>query len=174
MSQGYFPMTATGTTLSTNPAFRSIPEINDVIKASGTLEGLINQSFTRPAYKPMALRVVYGLSIHRLTIGDIYAPIGPTPEQLRDTLCLYQPGIEELGGEPAHDLLSQVETVLREIHKTVSGQFISENADNRQYYLDLKKIEDYDAQIDKRGESLDLGQLGPRLLQGASATDGTH
>jgi len=47
-------------------------------------------------------------------------------------LCLFQPGIEELGGDPADDLLSQVETVLREIHKTVSGRFISSNPDNRQ------------------------------------------
>ena len=152
-------------TLSTNPSFRSIPEIKDVIKASSTLEGLISQSFTRPAYKPMALRVVHGLSIHRLTTGDIYAPIGATPDQLRDTLCLYQPGIEDLGGVPADDLLSQVETVLREIHKTVSGQFISENPDNRQHCLDLKKIEDYDAQIEKRGESLDLGQLDRAYYQ---------
>jgi len=57
----------------------------------------------------------------------------------RDALC---PGIEELGGEPADGLLSQVETVLREIHNTVSGQFISSNPDNRQYYLDLKKTDD--------------------------------
>ena len=151
--------------LSTNPSFRSIPEIRDVIKSSSVLEGLINQSFPRPAYKPMALRLIHALSIHRLTTGDIYAPIGVSPEELRDTLSLYQPGIEDLGGEPADDLLSQVETVLREIHRTVSGQFISENSDNRQYYLDLKKIEDYDAHIEKRGESLDDARLDRAYYQ---------
>ncbi|NCC86101.1 MAG: ATP-binding protein, partial [Clostridia bacterium] len=52
-----------------------------------------------------------------------------------------------------------VETVLREIHKTVSGQFISSNQDNRQYYLDLKKTDDYDALIEKRAESLNASQL---------------
>ncbi|BCX81143.1 hypothetical protein MIT9_P0721 [Methylomarinovum caldicuralii] len=31
--------------------------------------------------------------------------------ELRDALCLYQPGIEDLGGDPADDLLFQVETV---------------------------------------------------------------
>ncbi len=80
-------------------------------------------------------------------------------KELRDTLCLYQPGIEELGGDPADDLLSQVETVLREIHKTVSGQFISANPENRQYYLDLKKTDDFDALIEKRAESLNTSQL---------------
>ncbi len=74
-------------------------------------------------------------------------------------MCLFQPGIEELGGDPADDLLSQVETVLREIHKTVSGQFISSNPDNRQYYLDLKKTDDFDALIEKRAETLDSSQL---------------
>ena len=103
----------------------------------------------------MALRIIHALSIHRLTTGDIYAALGATPNELRDTLCLYQPGIEDLGGVPADDLLSQVETVLHEIHKTVSGQFISFNKINRQYYLDLKKTDDYDAIIEKRTESLD-------------------
>ena len=48
---------------------------------------------------------------------------------------------------------------MREIHKTVSGQFISSNPDNRQYYLDLKKTDDFDALIEKRAESLDSSQL---------------
>ena len=130
-----------------------------VIDCSQVLESRIQQAFTRPAYKPMALRLIHALSVHRLTTGDIYATLGATPKELRDTLCLYQPSIEELGGDPADDLLSQVETVLREIHKTVSGQFISANPDNRQYYLDLKKTDDFDALIEKRAESLDISQL---------------
>src|SRR5690606_20019931 len=108
----------------------------------------------RPAYKPMALRIIHALSVHRLTTGDIYAPLGATAEELRDSLCLYQPGIEDLGGDPADDLLSQVETVLREIHKTVSGQFISHNPDNHQFYIDLKKTEDFDSIIEQRAETL--------------------
>ncbi len=146
------------TTLHENPSFRAIPDIKAVIDCQ-VLEARVQQAFTRPAYRPMALRLVHALSVHRLTTGDIHSPIGATPTELRDTLCLYQPGIEDLGGDPAEDLVSQVETVLREIHKTVSGQFISSNADNRQYYLDLKKTEDYDALIEKRAESLGDDQL---------------
>jgi len=147
------------TTLRENPSFRAVPDIKAVIDCSQVLESRIQQAFTRPVYKPMALRIIQGLSVHRLTTGDIYAPLGATAEELRDGLCLFQPGIEELGGDPADDLLSQVETVLREIHKTVSGQFISSNPDNRQYYLDLKKTDDFDALIEKRAESLDSSQL---------------
>ncbi|MEW5978255.1 MAG: DUF6079 family protein [Acidobacteriota bacterium] len=147
------------TTLRENPSFRAVPDIKAVIDCSQVLESRVQQAFTRPAYKPMALQLIHGLSVHRLTTGDIYAPLGATAEELRDGLCLFQPGIEELGGDPADDLRSQVETVLREIHKTVSGQFISSNPDNRQFYLDLKKTDDFDAVIDKRAESLDASQL---------------
>ncbi|WP_416208833.1 DUF6079 family protein [Chloroflexus sp.] len=145
--------------LRQNPSFRAIPEIKAVIDCSQVLEARIEQAFTRPAYKPMALRIIHALSVHRLTTGDIYAPLGATAKELRDTLCLYQPGIEDLGGDPTDDLLSQVETVLREIHKTVSGQFISANPDNGQFYLDLKKTDDFDALIERRAESLDAAQL---------------
>ena len=147
------------TNLRENPSFRSVPDIKAVIDCSQVLESRIEQAFTRPVYKPMALRLIHALSVHRLTTGDIYSTLGATAGELRDGLCLYQPGIEELGGDPADDLLSQVETVLREIHKTVNGQFISSNSDNRQFYLDLKKTDDFDALIEKRAESLDDSQL---------------
>ena len=147
------------TNLHENPSFRAVPDIKAVIDCSQVLESRIEQAFTRPAYEPMALRLIHALSVHRLTTGDIYSTLGATAEELRDGLCLYQPGIEELGGDPADDLLSQVETVLREIHKTVNGQFISSNSDNRQFYLDLKKTDDFDALIERRAESLDASQL---------------
>ncbi len=147
------------TTLRENPSFRAVPDIKAVIDCSMVLESRIQQAFTRPAYKPMAIQLIHALSVHRLTTGDIYATLGATAEELRDGLCLFQPGIEELGGDPADDLLSQVETVLREIHKTVSGKFISFNPDNRQFFLDLKKTEDVDAIIEQRALTLDDSQL---------------
>ena len=115
----------------------------------------MQQAFPRPAYKPLALQIIHALSIHRLTTGgDIHIPIGPTAEELRDSLCLYHVGIADMGGDPAVDLLGLVVTVLGTIIKTVNGQFISKAGDTEQYYLDLKKDIDYDAQIDKRAEAL--------------------
>ncbi len=145
--------------LTTNPSFRAIPDVKAVIDCSKVLESRIRNAFTQPAYKPMAIRIIHGLSVHRLTTADVNAGIGPTPEELRDGLCLYQPGVEELGGEPSEDLLSVVQTTLREIHRTVSGQFISVNPDNRQCYLDLRKSDDYDANIEKRAETLEKSLL---------------
>ncbi|SBT04560.1 conserved hypothetical protein [Candidatus Accumulibacter aalborgensis] len=138
---------------------RSDPSIGPVLKVSEVLAERVLKAFTRPAYKPMAQRVIAGLSVHRLTTGgDIYVPVGATAAELRDTLCLYQPGIEDLGGDPADDLLTAVQTTLREIVRTVNGQFISRaplgDKTGEQYYLDLKKDVDYDAQIEKRAEAL--------------------
>ena len=101
------------TTLRANPSFRAVPDIKAVIDCSQVLESRIQQAFTRTAYKPMALRLIHALSVHRLTTGDVYAILGAT-EESREGLCMYQPGIEDLGGASADDLLSQVETVLRE------------------------------------------------------------
>jgi len=141
--------------LRENPSFRSIPEIKEVIDKSQVLEDRVRNAFTRPQYRPAALRVIHALSVHRLTTGDIYAPLGATAEELRDGLCLYLPVPER----DADFLKTTVEATLREIMRTVSGQFLSFNSDNGQYYLDLKKDIDFDAQIEQRAESLDDGQL---------------
>lgn len=147
-------------TLKQNASFRAIPEIRSVIDCSQVLESRIENALTPKNYIPMAIRLIHALSVHRLTTGDIYSPIGASPEELRDRLCLFEPLIAEMGSdEPDKDLQTHVETVLRKIHTAVSGQFISENKENRQFYLDLKKTDDFDALIDKRAESLGDAQL---------------
>ncbi|HBG75206.1 MAG: ATPase [Chloroflexi bacterium GWB2_49_20] len=145
--------------LRENPAFRAVPDIRKVIDVSLTLETRIEQGFTRKAYLPMARRIIQALSVHRLSTNNIRAKTGPTASELRDTLCLYQTGIEDMGGEPADNLLTQVETVLREILKTVNGQFISRVEDSGQMFLDVDKDVDHATLIDKRIESLDADRL---------------
>ncbi len=142
-----------------NAAHRANPDVKAIMECSGTLGAKIESALPKKTYRPMAVRIIRGLSVHRLTTGDIHAPIGLTPEELRDHLCLYHPGAADLGGDPADDLLTVVENVLREIHKAVSGQFLTHQADNRQWFLDLRKTDDYDALIEKRSESLSDGTL---------------
>lgn len=147
-------------TLSNNAAFQADTTIKPVIDCSRTLQSRIEAAFPRPTYKPMAMRIIHALSIHRLTTGDIYNSMGATAKELRDQLCLFDPLIAELGdSEPDQDLLGQVEVVLQEILKTVSGQFISYHPDNGQYHLDLKKTEDFDAQIEAKANTLDPSTL---------------
>ena len=147
-------------TLKQNASFRAIPDIRAVIECSQVLESRVVNALTPKNYQPMAIRLIHALSLHRLTTGDIHSPIGASPEELRDRLCLFEPLIAEMGSdEPDKDLKTHIETVLRKIHNVVSGQFISENKDNSQFYLDLKKTDDFDALIDKRAESLGNPQL---------------
>lgn len=137
--------------LRDNPSFRSIPDIREVIDKSLVLEGRVQNAYTRPQYRPMALRIIHALSVHRLTTGDISSPLGPTAEELRDDLCLWLPMPEA----DADFLRTTVETALKEIVRTVNGQFISFNPDNEQYYIDLKKDIDFDAKIEERASTLD-------------------
>ena len=113
--------------------------------------------------------------MHRLTTGDIHSPLGATAEELRDSLCLYQPRHRgtgrRTGGRPAHpggDRTGAKSTA------PVSGQFISSNPDNGQFYLDLKKTDDFDALIEKRAESLDLSQLDRYYYEALKHCDGVH
>ncbi len=139
-----------------NPSNRTNEDVKEVIDKSVILEGIIEHSFTRPQYKPMAIRIIYALSVHRLTTGGIHLPIGLTVENMKDGLCLFDPNM------PEHDedfLLSQIITVMKEIFNTVSGQFIEYNKENEQYYLNVKKDIDFNAKIEQRARVIDDASL---------------
>lgn len=56
-------------------------------------------------------------------------------------------------------LLNTIQVTLQEIMRTVSGQYIPFNEANGQYYLDVKKDIDFDAQIRQRGELMGSDEL---------------
>lgn len=141
--------------LQGNAVLRSVPEIREVIDVSKVVENRILQAFTRKALQPMAVRIVHGLSVHRLTSDDIRAKIGPSAEELQNGLCL----IATIPEKTNDFLRTTVEACLREVMKTVSGQFITQNMDNDQYYLDLQKTIDHDAKIQDKAETLSDSQL---------------
>lgn len=148
-------------TLRENAALRTIPDVSLVLKCASRLEELVEVGYPKGNDKAFAQRIIHGLSVYRLVGGDIEAKVGLTAEALRDTLCLYDPLVAELGGDPADDLRGAVETALRLVSKTVNGQFISateyddKGRPGGQFYLDVHKDVDYLAQIDRRAESLD-------------------
>ncbi|MBC8449570.1 MAG: ATP-binding protein [Chloroflexi bacterium] len=141
--------------LRENPAMRGLPGVAEVIEKSNVLEGRVRNAYTRPHLLPTALRMIHALGVHRLTTSDIYVPLGATPEELRDDLCLHV-HMPEL---TADFLLDQVQVALREIMRTVSGQYISCNDANGQYYVDVKKDIDFDAKISERGEFMERSDL---------------
>ncbi len=107
------------------------------------------------AYRAFAGRVVNALSVYRLCTGSVKNHIGLTAENLRDMLCVYDPIVADLGGEGAVILRENIATAIDELKKAVDGQFISRNADNQQYYIDIDKTIDLEMIIRKRAESLD-------------------
>ncbi len=141
--------------LRNNPSMRTLPGVTEVVEKSNVLEGRIKNAYTRKNLLPLALRIIHGLSVHRLTTSDIYVPLGATAEELRDDLALHM----QLPEQNAPFLLNTVQVALREIMHTVSGQYISFNDANGQYYLDVKKDVDFDAQIRQRGELMGHDEL---------------
>ena len=141
--------------ITENPSLRSLEDVAQVIEKSAVLEGRIQNAYTRPNLLLMATRIIHALSVQRLTTNDIHARLGVTAEELRDGLCLYTRTPEMT----AEFLLDQVQVALREIMKTVQGQFLSYGEENGQYYLDLKKVVDFDAKIGERGEFMSRDDL---------------
>lgn len=160
--------------LAEDPAYRTLPEVRTVQDKVRVLTDRIRLAPEMKDYREAALRMIDGLAVHRLTVGDLYAPIGMTPAEIRDRLCLYLPIPEQ----DADFLLATVETVLREISRVVSGQFISHNRENDQYFLDLKKDIDYDALIEQRASTLDANTLNRYyyeiLARALELTDSTY
>jgi hypothetical protein len=140
-----------------NPSLRTLPGVAEVVEKSNVLAGRVQNAYTRKPLLPLAQRIIRALSVHRLTTSDINTPIGVTAEELRDSLCLWSPMPGAVAD--ADFLLSSVETALKEILRTVSGQFISANEANGQYYLDLRKVVDFDAKIAERGDFMDEADL---------------
>lgn len=153
------------TILKEDASFRAIPDVREVVDCSDKLASIVDLGYPKGKNKPFAQRIIRALSVFRLAVGDIESPVGLTAESLRDTLCLFDPMVAELNADPPEDLRGQVETALRLISKTVNGQFISATERDTkgrlggQFYLDVKKTVDYDAQIEKRMETLGTDTL---------------
>ena len=148
--------------LRDDPSMRTLPGVVEVVEKSNVLEGRIQATYTRRHLLPLADRIIKALSVHRLTTDDIYVPLGATPEELRDDLCLFVP----MPQHTADFLLDQIRVALQEIMRTVSGQYISYNDANGQYYLDVKKDIDFDAKIAERGRLMGSDELNRYFFDG--------
>lgn len=141
--------------IKSNGLLRSDTTISRVVNASQQLEDIINRAFPKPAYKPLAIQIIYALSVHRLTTNGLDVQFGLTAESLKDDLCLYLPMPEQ----DADFLLGAVNATLKSIMTTVSGQFIIFNDANNQYYIDVDKIVDYDEKIKQKASVMAESEL---------------
>lgn len=147
--------------IKSNGLLKSDVTINRVVTASGQLEDIINRAFPKPAYKPLAIKIIYALSVHRLTTNGLDVHFGLTAENLKDDLCLFLPMPEQ----DADFLLDLIKTTLKDIMTTVSGQFIIYNDANNQYYIDVDKVVDYDEKIKQKASIMADGELNRYFYQ---------
>ncbi len=164
--------------LSSEPSMKTNPEVGQVIETGELLFDRIEQAYPTPGEKDFAKRLVAGLAIHRMAVGDIYAEIGATAAELRDSLCLYLKNIEIMPGDKSKNLENHIVTVLTKIRRTVNGQFFSKNKTNDQFYLDLKKTEDFDAHIEAKAATLAPDNINSAyraaMLEILEQTDNLH
>ncbi|MFE9128648.1 DUF6079 family protein [Streptomyces sp. NPDC007148] len=142
--------------LDADPANRVIAEVRDVLQRTRVLRDHVERNIEVSTDVQPALRIVDALAVHRLTTDDLDTPIGLTFDDLRDDLCLLPPGTPELDSV---FIAGSIETLVQEISRAVSGQFLSINDGNGQVYLDLKKDVDYEQQVNERAQTLDEEQL---------------
>jgi predicted ATPase len=62
--------------LSAEPSMKTNPEVGQVIETGETLLERIEQAYPTPGEKDFAKRLVAGLAIHRMAVGDIYKEMG--------------------------------------------------------------------------------------------------
>ena len=147
--------------IKSNGLLKSDVTISRVVNASSQLEEIINRAFPKKAYKPLAIKMIYALSVHRLTTNGLDVQFGLTAENMKDDLCLYLPMPEQ----DADFLLGIVNATRRDIMTTVSGQFIIYNDANNQYYIDVDKIVDYDEKIKQKASLMAEGELNRYFYQ---------
>ncbi|WP_419073558.1 DUF6079 family protein [Phascolarctobacterium succinatutens] len=147
--------------IKSNGLLKSDVTINRVVTASGQLEDIINRAFPKAVYKPLAIKIICALSVHRLTTNGLDVHFGLTAENLKDDLCLFLPMPEQ----DADFLLALIKTTLKDIMATVSGQFIICNDANNQYYIDVDKVVDYDEKIKQKASIMAGGELNRYFYQ---------
>lgn len=124
---------------------RNNPDVKPVDGAVSSLKGIVNRIDSK--YKDGGLRLIKSLAILNLTSsGD--KKLGDTPDKLAENLFII-PKSQII--EPGHE----VNTILKKIREKSEGQFIVRDEKKDVYYLDLKKIVDYNQLINDKAESMD-------------------
>ncbi len=115
-------------------------ETDAVLAFSRRLEEQLETPAIPAEHRHMARRLIHALAIRRLTAGDMYSGCGVTPDELRDSLCLYLPGLETVEGVPAEALLAQVKQTLEEIRESAKAPLLSVRCEDNRYDLHFRKF----------------------------------
>jgi len=136
--------------LARNSAFTSDPNFQRLKQRVDTAIDKVQSAMAPPAYVPLAVRIIKGLAIHRLTVGfDIR--IGLTAKELKDSLALYIP----VPMQEASFLERTIESIVKDVTRILGHQLVVSNPKNGQYYIDMGEYIDLDAIL--QDKALNLG-----------------
>ncbi len=127
---------------------RNQPQVAQVLNVAQTLLGKADLVNSR--YREDALRLIKALAVLKLLGGD--KDLGATSQELANTLLITPPGKLLVDANLARD---HIERVMKDIREVTVGQYI--DAVEGRYWLNLAKIEDYDARIDQRAQAAVAG-----------------
>ncbi len=140
--------------LARNSAFNSNPNFQQLRQRVETAIDKIRAGMAQSTYIPMAVRIIKGLAIHRLTVGfDVR--IGLTPKELKESLALYVPV-----AMPDPEFLEKtIESILRDMTRVLGHQLVMVNLENGQYFIDMGDYVDLDAVLQEKAGTLDDDNL---------------
>jgi len=130
---------------------RNQPDVAKVVHVVHTLQGKVDLLDAR--YREDARKLIKALAVLKLLGGEHVQ--GATSQELANTLLITPPGQLLVEPQMARD---NIERIMKNIRDVTVGQYI-EYGEGR-YYLDLTKIDDYDAMIERKAQAAVIGNDG--------------
>lgn len=121
---------------------RNQPDVAQVVGVVQTLQAKVDLLDSR--IRGDARKLIKALAVLKLLGGANVN--GANSQELANTLFITPPGRLVVEPEMARD---NIERIMRNIREVTVGQYIAYGADGR-YFLDLTKIDDYDALIERK------------------------
>lgn len=116
------------------------PETAALLRFSRQLEDRLAPTTAPAGTRELTRRLLHALCVRRLTAGDPYSECGLSAAELRDALCLYQPGLDAEPGGPAELLRIRVEQALEEIRQAAGTPLVTVRCHAHRYELHFRKF----------------------------------
>lgn len=123
---------------------RNQPGVAEVVRVVQTLQSKADLLDAR--YRDDAHKLIKALAVLKLLGGEHVN--GATSQELANTLFITPPGRLVVEPEMARD---NIERIMKNIRDVTVGQYIAYG--EGRYYLDLTKVDDYDAMIEKKAQA---------------------
>lgn len=127
---------------------RNQPAVADVVSVVNTLQAKVDLLDNR--FRDDARKLIKALAVLRLLGGQNQN--GATSQELANTLMITPPGKMLVEPEMARD---NIERIMKNIRDVTVGQYIDYG--EGRYYLNLTKVDDYDAYIDQKAQASLVG-----------------